>query len=143
MEPPAPDGGQYVVLMVDTFSKWVEIAAIPDKSAASTTRVLHECITCRHGIPTDIRTDRGTEYRGAFDDYCKFLGIRHAYISTAHPRANGQAERIVRTFKTTLVRLLEASPHLKWYEILPDVARGMRIIPAAATGFSLYLLVYK
>jgi hypothetical protein len=42
MDPPAPDGSIYVVIMVDTFSKWVEIASIPNKSAEETTKLLHQ-----------------------------------------------------------------------------------------------------
>lgn len=77
MDPPAPDGSIYVVIMVDTFSKWVEIASIPNKSAEETTKVLHQQIVCRYGIPTAIRTDQGTEYKGMFTEYCDYVGIKH------------------------------------------------------------------
>ena len=89
MDPPAPDGGVYVVLMVDTFSKWVEIEAVPNKSALEMMKAMHKAIVCRYGIPTAIRTDKGTEYSGIFADYCEYLGIRQQVISTSHPRANG------------------------------------------------------
>jgi hypothetical protein len=76
MDPPAPDGSIYVILMIDTFSKWVEIASVPTKAAEETTKVFHENIICRYGIPTAIRTDRGTEYHGKFSEYCEYIGVK-------------------------------------------------------------------
>ena len=53
-----------------------------------------------------------------FTEYCDYIGIKHLRISTAHPRANGQAERMVRIFKETLTRILEGSKNGKWWELL-------------------------
>ena len=50
---------------------------------------------------------------------------------------------MVRVFKETLTRILDGNKNGKWWDLLQDVARGLRIIPVSATGHSPHLLVYK
>lgn len=57
-------------------------------------------------------------------------------ISTLHPRANGLIERYNREVKAGLRRLMAANLKTPWFELLPDVIRGLRILPTTATGHS-------
>lgn len=45
--------------------------------------------------------------------------------------------------KSGIRKFAAACPNLPWWEFLPDIVRAMRTIPARATGFSPYILVYK
>ena len=36
---PSESGNRYVLLMIDQFTKWVEIHAIPDQTAVQTARI--------------------------------------------------------------------------------------------------------
>ena len=60
-----------------------------------------------------------------------------------NPRANGQAERMIRTIKSGLRKIQAESPDCKWWEVYPDVLRGMRCMNTRATGYSPYFLVFK
>ena len=60
-----------------------------------------------------------------------------------HPRANGQAERTVRTIKEGLRRLLARCDGGNWWDLLPDVVRAIRLLPKAATGHPPYVLAFK
>lgn len=93
LTPAAPDGSQWVMVAVDPFTRWVEVGRIPTLSAHDTATWFHENITCRFGLPCMVRTDRGSEYRGEFDQYMQANGVQHRLISTEHPRANGLVER--------------------------------------------------
>ena len=73
----------------------------------------------------------------------KANGIQHRLISTAHPWANGLAERMVRTVKALIRKFLLHCEGGRWWEVLGDVARAVRILPSRATGCSPYLLVFK
>ena len=75
------------------FSKWVEAAPLADKSSQGTTHWLHSQIVCRFGVPWGLRVDQGTEFKGAFREYCAHLGIQLLPIFTSHPQANGLIER--------------------------------------------------
>ena len=48
---------------------------------------------CHYGTPRIVRTDRGSEFRGAFAAYLREMGIRQQTILPQHPRANGLVER--------------------------------------------------
>ena len=71
------------------------------------------------------------------------MGVLHRPIATMNPRANGQVERFNRTIKSGLRKMMSACPGTNWWDVLYDVARAIRLIPAAATGFSPHILVYK
>lgn len=49
----------------------------------------------------------------------------------------------MRTLKQGLRTFLTACPGGRWWEFLGDVARGLRAIPARATGYSPFFLVFK
>lgn len=68
------------------------------------------------------------------------MGITISTIATQNPRANGMAERMVATVKAALRRCMSACPDQRWWEALPDVARGIRMLPAKATGLSPFIL---
>jgi transposase InsO family protein len=51
-------------------------------------------IICRFGVLNQIIIDNGSQFTsGAFQGYCKDLGIQICYVSPAHPESNGQVER--------------------------------------------------
>ena len=141
--PPAPDGSTDVMIALDPFVRWLEVGKLPTLNLHETTCWFHEQVTCRYGLPFIVQSDRGPEYQGAFDRYMKANGIQHRLISTAHPRANGLAERMVRTVKALIRKFLLHCEGGRWWEVLGDVARAVRILPSRATGCSPYLLVFK
>ncbi len=50
------------------------------------------------GFPVKrVLTDRGSEFKGAFDDTCRDLGIRHTRTKPRHAFTNGFVERIQQT----------------------------------------------
>ena len=90
-----------------------------------------------------LRVDRGTEFKGELVKYCKRMGIRLCPISTMNPRANGMVERLVASFKAGVRRCLAAAPEGRWWEVLPDLARGFRQLPSRTTGLSPFVLQFK
>ena len=44
-------GQKYIMVMTDAFSKYTELAAIPDKTAVSFARAFFKHWICRHGVP--------------------------------------------------------------------------------------------
>ena len=118
----------WVVVAVCIFTRWVEVGILANLTSADVAEWFHREIVCRYGLPVAVRSDKGTEYRGAFDDYLKANAIQHRVISTMNPRANGMVERFNRTIKAGIRKLLGMSPDLRWWEVIPDVVRGMRVI---------------
>ena len=74
-----------MVVAVCPFSKWVEAAPLVNKSSHVVATWFHSEIVCRYGVPWGVRLDQGKEFRGFFEQYCKYLGIRLLTVYTAHP----------------------------------------------------------
>lgn len=47
------------------------------------------------------------------------------------------------TFKAGFRKFMAACPGGRWWEFIGDVARGIRVTPTLATGYSPFMLVYK
>ena len=95
---------------------------------------------CRYGVPTCLRVDRGSEFKGKVVRYCKSMGIALTPIATQNPRANGMVERMVVTVKSAICRCMTTCPEFRWWEALPDVVWGIRMLSVWDTGLSPFLL---
>ena len=60
--PKTDKGNQYVMVMMDAFLGWVELAAIPNKSAKEVAQALWKNVYARHGIPKRLLSDQGGEF---------------------------------------------------------------------------------
>ena len=58
-------GNEYILTVVDHFTKWIEAAPIPAKDAVTVAKALHEHVCCRNGAPHRIITDNGKEFSNA------------------------------------------------------------------------------
>lgn len=58
------DGNRYALMMIDQFTKWVEMAAIPEQSALTIAEkfVVHFVVT--FGCPLEVHTDQGRNFDG-------------------------------------------------------------------------------
>ena len=57
--PRSHHGNQYAVVFVDYLTKWPEVSAFPDQTAATIAKLLVGGIVSRHGLPAEIFSDRG------------------------------------------------------------------------------------
>ena len=67
--PQSDEGYRYVVVGVDSFTKWPEDLALKERNSRVIARWLHRDIVCRYGAPAVVRTDNGREFFGEFHDY--------------------------------------------------------------------------
>ena len=61
-------GNYYIMVMIEHFSKWVEVVHLPTKESCKTARVFRHYVLCRYGVPPKVLTDQGTEFRGEFQE---------------------------------------------------------------------------
>ena len=71
-----PRGPKYVLVMVEHFSKWIELVALPQKSTMLAATAFLGRVLARFGAPAEILTDQGREFLGA--QHCDTL--RYARI---------------------------------------------------------------
>lgn len=60
--PMTKDGFRHLLIMIDPFSKWVEIVPLKSKAASEVADAIRLHIISRFGVPLEIRTDRGLEF---------------------------------------------------------------------------------
>ena len=77
------------MVMIDHFSMWVEVVAIPTKETCETARVFCQYVLCRYGAQAKVQKDQGTEFRGEFQEMLDKALIDHHRKTRDHPHANG------------------------------------------------------
>ena len=83
-------GNKYVLALTDYFTKWVEIFAIPDQTAATYAEIILNEVIARFGCPYNIHSNQGQNYESAlFTELCQLLEIRKTRTSPIHHRCNG------------------------------------------------------
>ena len=93
---PIPNTGQYLLVVVDTSSKFPEIEVVNSTEAKACIPKLDK-IFAMHGIPTKLKSDNGPPFNGKeFENYVKTLGIDWKPSTTLWPQGNANAESIMR-----------------------------------------------
>ena len=134
-------GNRYVILAVDSYTKWLECRAIPRKTDNLTAQFLLEDVLARHGCPRVVMSDNGNEFRGAFDALLSGNGIAHRFSPAMTPHVNGQAERVVRNVVNALQKMVDDQPQT-WDEHLPFILLGQRSSRHESTGTTPFYLVH-
>jgi hypothetical protein len=101
--PPDTAGNTYLLVIVNHFTKLVDIYPAPDKSALSTATAIFNHI-CTYGLVEKIYTDPGTEFQNSIlASLEKWLGIKHHFSivdrheSNGVERTNGRILHLLRT----------------------------------------------
>ena len=70
-------GVHLLIVCVCAFSKWVEAGVLEDCQGGTVARWVHSEIVCRYGTARLVRTNLGTEFKGAFTKYLREMGVRY------------------------------------------------------------------
>src|SRR6187399_1167214 len=143
--PRAAEGFEYLYVAIDKFTKWPEVEPVRKVTAQSAVKFF-EGLVCRFGVPNRIITDNGTQFTSrTFMQYTQDLGSKVCFASVAHPRSNGQAERVnaevLRGLRTKTFDRLHKSGRC-WIDEFPVVLWSIRMMPNRATSQTPFALVY-
>jgi hypothetical protein len=101
--PQTEDGHKYLLVFIDSLTKWAEVIPLKTTGAEEIAKHLYESIICRHGTPEKLLTDCATNFKSALMvEVCKILNISKIHTTPYHPIGNGLVER----FNGTLIRML-------------------------------------
>ena len=80
--PWSADGYRYILIIVDLFSKFVELAAMRDQTAESVRRAIETGWLYRYGVPDVLLTDQGRNVDGEeVKSMCAKFGIEKRHSS--------------------------------------------------------------
>lgn len=112
-------GGKQYLLVVDYYSRWVEVRHLSSLSATATVESL-KSILCIHGIPDCLISDNGPQFASReFVEFATSYGFTHMTSSPRYPQANGEAERAVKTVKLLWKKTRDPHMSLLIYRATP------------------------
>ena len=98
--------GKMYLIIVESFTKWVEVHPMNDIKTVSTLKSLRKTFSV-FGIPYTLVTDNRPWFLSQkFGTFVKKNSIKDLTTAPYHPSSNGLAKRMVQTFKTTIKKLL-------------------------------------
>ncbi len=104
---------EYLLVIVDYFSKWVEVFPMRAAKSATIVRILIEEIFTRWGTPAFIVSDRGAQFTSnLLDQVCKQWQVTQKFTTAYHPQSN-LTERVNRNLRTMIATYVEQN-HRTW-----------------------------
>lgn len=129
-------GNEYILMIVDQFTKWVECLPLPSQTAEQTAKAFVDQFVARFGCPLQIFTDRGSNFESSlFAEICELLRIHKTRTTPYRPSANGQVERYNRTLMDA-VRCFVGKNQASWDLLLPQIAAALRSSVNRHTGYT-------
>ena len=126
--------GATFLIVVDAYSKWLEVIPMSSTTAERTITELRK-LFATHGLPTQVVTDNGAQFTSQeFAEFLKLNGIHHYKSAPYHPATNGEAERYVQTFKQAM-RAAKDDPGTLSTKLMRFLL-AYRTTPNATTGVS-------
>ena len=109
-------GNRYIVVFIDSFTKWVEAFPTSSITAATIAEMFYKEIICRFGCPRSILSDRGKQFDcQLFKELCQLTNTTQLLTSGYNPRCNGLVERMNSTILTSISSYV--SSHKKDWDI--------------------------
>jgi hypothetical protein len=92
INPPSSKGHQYILAIMDYFTKWVEVIPMKSVTSKDVVNFIKEHVIHRFGIPQPITTDGGSVFISEeFRKFAANVGIKLIRSSPYYAQANGQA----------------------------------------------------
>jgi len=141
---PDDRGNKHIIVMIDCFSRWVELYPISDLTAKVAAQALLSFVG-RYGTPAEIQSDQGTQYvNELISELTNLMGLDHLLsISPYSKEENGLVERA----NKEVLRHLRAIVFDKrivstWADNLPLVQRIMNTSIHEGIGTTPYHILF-
>ena len=137
------EGFRYILLLVDSYSRWCEAFPMKSQDAHSVAKVLYSEVITRYGAPRSLVTDRGRQFTSKLiKALCEIFSIKKHFTSSYHPQSNAACERM-NSFIAQTIRAYCAADKSDWPSILPAVMMAYRHTPATrSTTFSPFEILF-
>lgn len=120
--PPGKSNVKYLLVGIDTYTKFASAVPLRNKRSDTVARALEERIfSTLVKLPETVTSDNGPEFRGRpFVEMLKRNGVKHFKTVPFAPSCNGSVERLNSTLRS-LLAVAEAENQAPWTENLTRV----------------------
>ena len=130
------EGKKFCLVIIDAFSKWIELFPTKHPDALTVAKALCKDIIPRYGIPEKIRSDNGTHFvNKVVQDIGRRFHIDLKNHCAYHPQSAGLVERMNGTIKNRLKKCM-AETGRPWTQCLDLVKLYINI--TSTTGLTPY-----
>ena len=141
IEPKASNGHRFILVAIDYFTKWVEVASYKSVTKQAVVKFIRKDIICRYGLPERIITDNGKNLNNKLmEELCNQFKVKHSNSTPYRPKMNGAVETANKNIKKILEKM--SVTYRDWHEMLPFALHGYRISVCTSTGATPFSLVY-
>ena len=100
---PVSQGYEYLLVMIDTFTGWIEcFPTLTEKAEEVGKNLLHEIIP-RFVLPRSLQSDNGTSFISKVTQgVSKALGITYYLHCAWRPQSSGKVERVSQFLKSVM-----------------------------------------
>ena len=131
--PRSKKGHVYLLVIVDYFTKWVELFPLKDSKTHKVCQLLKDEIFTRWGVPKYMVSDRGPQFTSQIlSELCKKWGVIQKLTTSYHPQTN-LTERVNRTLKTMMAAFVKDN-HRDWDKWLPEFRFAINSAKHESTG---------
>jgi hypothetical protein len=135
-------GYSHLLITQCVFSDFTVIVPLKSKTAEEVNRGLLNSILQQFNVEK-LHSDNGKGFRGTdWLESMSALGIKVIASSSLHPQGRGQIERLVRTVKLLLKKLLASQKSLNWEYLPYIIAKVLNNSVSPKTGYKPIVMVY-
>ena len=132
--PTTKDKYKHILVVVDSYSKWMEAHPLRTQEATEVAAVLRREVITGYGAPCTLVSDRSQTFMSkATAAMCELFQITRYFTSSYHPQCNSTVERansiILQAFRIYCIDKQE-----DWPEILPSVMMVHRMTPCTQSS---------
>ena len=100
--PKDKDGNEYIISVIDHFSRFIELYAVKDLSAITFASCLLDWVG-RYGAPSELLSDQGTNFANEIiQELCRIIGTDKTFTMTSSKEENGIVERSIKEIRRHL-----------------------------------------
>jgi len=136
-------GNHYVLVIIDAFSRFIEMYPISSLEAKPAVDALLKHV-CRFGIPAEVRTDNATQFKDVFHQLLLKLHIAHPTTIPHSHEENAIVERANKEIMRHLRPMILETPTIRdyWSEALPLVQRIFNSTIKESTGVAPAAIIF-
>ena len=137
------EGYQYLLLVVDSFTRWVEAFPMKNQESKEVAKVLFAQIFSRFGAPRKLVSDLGKQFTSNLIlSLCEIFNVKKHFTSAYHPQTNSFCERNNRTIIQSIRAYCDKDQN-NWPSKIPGILMALRNSPCTqSTKHSPYYLAF-